>query len=70
MRTVIEKLVENIIYELPDKKGVKKVVVHKGMLENHEAAQYILSNAKTSKPRNTTKKTKKPTSVPKEVEKE
>ena len=60
LRTVIEKLVENIIYELPDKKGVKKVVVHKGMLDNQESAQYILSNAKTNKPRSTTRKTKKP----------
>ena len=45
LRTVIESLVENIIYELPDKKDVKKVVVHKGMMENHEAARYITSPA-------------------------
>ena len=71
LRTVIEKLVENIIYELPDKKGVKKVVVHKGMLENKESAQYILSNAKASKPRNPApKKTKKTITPPAEQTKE
>jgi ATP-dependent Clp protease ATP-binding subunit ClpX len=53
LRTVIERLVENIIYELPDKKDVKKVIVHKGMIDNQESAQYILSNKKTLK---TTKK--------------
>lgn len=50
LRTVIERLVENIIYELPDKKNIKKVVVHKGMIDNQEAAKYILSNTKPLKP--------------------
>lgn len=53
LRTVIEKLVENIIYELPDKTNVKTVIVHKGMLDNQETARYIATNIKpTTKKKN------------------
>ena len=41
IRSVIEKLVENVIFELPDKDGVKKVIIHKGMLINKEPPKYI-----------------------------
>ena len=41
IRTIIEQLVENIVFELPDKKDVKQVLVHKGMI-NQEEPKYIM----------------------------
>ena len=40
LKTVIENLLEGVIYELPDKTDVKKVVIHEKMF-NNEPAQYI-----------------------------
>ena len=59
LRTVIEKLVENILYELPDKTGVKKVVVHKGMLDNQEPAKYVLTRPKSKRTTNSPRKRNK-----------
>ena len=42
LRTVIENLVESIIYELPDKKNVKKVIVHSGMFDNKQSPEYVV----------------------------
>ena len=44
LRSVIESLVENIIYEHPDKKDVKKVIVHEKMFEN-EPPKYLLDGS-------------------------
>jgi ATP-dependent Clp protease ATP-binding subunit ClpX len=40
LKTVVENLLENVIYELPDKCNVKKVIIHEKMFDN-EPAQYI-----------------------------
>lgn len=40
LRTVIEQMVENVIFELPNKKNIKKVLIHKDML-NGELPKYI-----------------------------
>lgn len=40
IRTVIEQLVESIIFDLPNKKNIEKVLVHKGMLSG-ELPKYI-----------------------------
>jgi ATP-dependent Clp protease ATP-binding subunit ClpX len=36
LRTVIEKLVEDVMYELPDKENIKKVVMHNGILNGQK----------------------------------
>ena len=60
IRTVIEQLVENIIFDLPSKKNIEKVLVHKGML-NGESPKYIehIKPIHTPKPKNNEKRSKR-----------
>ena len=40
IRTVIEQLVEEVVFELPDKKNIKEVIMHKGVLQK-EKPKYV-----------------------------
>ena len=51
LRTVIEQMVENVIFDLPNKNNIEKVLIHKEML-NGESPKYI----EKIKPKHTEKK--------------
>ena len=47
LKTVIEGLLENVIYDLPDKNDVKKVIIHEKMFDD-EPAKYIYEGSEIS----------------------
>lgn len=55
LRTVIEQMVENVIFELPSKNNIEKVLIHKDML-NGEPPKYI----EHIKPKHTEKERQRP----------
>ena len=50
IRTIVEKLVEGVIFDLPDKKKVKKVKVKGNVEESKEEIEYIEENTETDSP--------------------
>lgn len=43
VRSIMENIVQNIIYELPDNKNIKKVIINKNILSDSKAPEYVLN---------------------------
>ncbi len=49
LRTIIEDVMQDIMFEIPSERGVKKVVVTRGCVEDKEAPKLVRSEKRTSK---------------------
>lgn len=48
LRSIIEMVMRDVMFDLPSREDVVKVVINKGAVVNHEAPKYILANDQAS----------------------
>lgn len=49
LRSIVERIMLDLMYELPSRKDVVKVIIHKGVIENKEEPIMVLSNSQEEK---------------------
>ena len=48
LRSIIEEVMRDVMFDLPSRQDVKEVVIDKNCVENHTEPKYVMNDKKTS----------------------